>query len=141
MTVMNFRGEYFFLSNMCHSPFVLNGRKVLSVEHGFHACKTLVKKEQEWVLAAPNARQAKRRGRKVTLREGWNKRRVDVMRKLLAEKFAVNSVFAGKLLDTGNWGLVEGNSWNDTFWGVCNGRGKNVLGELLMARREFLRNV
>lgn len=31
--------------------------------------------------------------------------------------------------------LVEGNNWNDTFWGVCRGRGENNLGRILMKVR------
>ena len=42
-----------------------------------------------------------------------------------------------QLLDTGDAELVEGNSWNDTFWGVSarTGKGKNWLGRLLMQVR------
>lgn len=40
-----------------------------------------------------------------------------------------------KLLATENALLVEGNTWNDTYWGVCNGVGKNTLGQLLMKIR------
>ncbi len=32
--------------------------------------------------------------------------------------------------------LVEGNWWNDTFWGVCNGEGQNNLGKILMKIRK-----
>jgi len=28
--------------------------------------------------------------------------------------------------------LVEGNSWNDVWWGVCEGEGENHLGRILM---------
>jgi nicotinate (nicotinamide) nucleotide adenylyltransferase len=27
--------------------------------------------------------------------------------------------------------IVEDNTWHDTFWGVCDGQGKNMLGKLL----------
>jgi hypothetical protein len=35
--------------------------------------------------------------------------------------------------------LIEGNTWGDTFWGVCNGVGENNLGKTLMNVREILR--
>jgi len=35
--------------------------------------------------------------------------------------------------------LIEGNTWGDTYWGVCRGRGSNNLGKLLMKIREVLR--
>ena len=31
--------------------------------------------------------------------------------------------------------IVEENVWNDTYWGVCRGRGLNKLGEILMVVR------
>jgi predicted NAD-dependent protein-ADP-ribosyltransferase YbiA (DUF1768 family) len=43
-----------------------------------------------------------------------------------------------KLLDTGSCTLVEGNTWGDTFWGVCDGVGENHLGKLLMTIRADL---
>ena len=46
---------------------------------------------------------------------------------------------AAKLLATGEATLVEGNHWGDTFWGVCDGEGRNQLGEILMTVREELR--
>jgi predicted NAD-dependent protein-ADP-ribosyltransferase YbiA (DUF1768 family) len=32
--------------------------------------------------------------------------------------------------------LIEGNYWKDTFWGICDGIGKNYLGKILMEVRE-----
>jgi predicted NAD-dependent protein-ADP-ribosyltransferase YbiA (DUF1768 family) len=40
------------------------------------------------------------------------------------------------LIDTGNEELCEFNTWGDTFYGVCNGVGKNILGKLLMEIRD-----
>jgi predicted NAD-dependent protein-ADP-ribosyltransferase YbiA (DUF1768 family) len=48
---------------------------------------------------------------------------------------------ANALLATGQAQLVEGNTWNDTYWGVCHGEGLNVLGMLLMQVRADLKNV
>lgn len=28
-------------------------------------------------------------------------------------------------MDTGDAILIEGNYWNDTYWGKCNGEGQN----------------
>ena len=39
---------------------------------------------------------------------------------------------------TGDAELVEGNTWNDTYWGVCNGVGHNHLGKILMQVRQEL---
>ena len=32
----------------------------------------------------------------------------------------------------------ETNHWNDTYWGVCNGVGQNMLGRMLMFIRDNL---
>jgi len=45
-----------------------------------------------------------------------------------------------QLLATGDVELIEGNTWHDTEWGVCNGIGKNKLGKILMRIREILKN-
>lgn len=36
------------------------------------------------------------------------------------------------LRETGDKFLIEGNDWNDTFWGITRGRDKNMLGRILM---------
>ncbi len=61
----------------------------------------------------------------------WDDKRLDLMIELLIQKFS-NENLMQKLLETGNKFLIEGNTWNDTFWGVCNGQGRNYLGRILM---------
>jgi ribA/ribD-fused uncharacterized protein len=139
-----FRGRWEFLSNFYPSEVKLKGKTYPTVEHAFQAAKTLDEADRERIRLAETAGQAKAMGRKVALRSGWavgnNGIRVQVMRALLKQKFAPGTELAQKLLDTEDREIVEGNTWNDTFWGVCNGKGKNRLGELLMAIREELRN-
>jgi ribA/ribD-fused uncharacterized protein len=139
-----FLGRWEFLSNFYPSEVKLKGKTYPTVEHAFQAAKTLDEADRERIRLAETAGQAKAMGRKVALRSGWavgnNGIRVQVMRALLKQKFAPGTELAQKLLDTEDREIVEGNTWNDTFWGVCNGKGKNRLGELLMAIREELRN-
>ena len=53
-------------------------------------------------------------------------------------KYTQNPVLAEKLLATGDDELVEFNTWNDKYWGVCRGEGENKLGKVLMRiRQEF----
>lgn len=65
----------------------------------------------------------------------WDDKRLDLMIELLVQKYSTQA-FMTKLLETNNKILVEGNTWNDTFWGVCNGKGKNFLGRILMNIRQ-----
>jgi DNA-binding NtrC family response regulator len=61
------------------------------------------------------------------------------MEELLMIKFGGKEpLLTRALLATGEAALIEGNSWNDTFWGVYNGSGENHLGRLLVKVREEL---
>lgn len=44
-----------------------------------------------------------------------------------------------QLLATGTRYLEETNTWGDTYWGVCEGKGLNMLGKTLMQVRDELR--
>ena len=73
------------------------------------------------------------------LREDWETVKIDVMRDVLKSKFSLNSELREKLIATGDVELIEGNHWNDRFWGVCRGKGQNHLGKLLMELRKILK--
>lgn len=81
---------------------------------------------------------AKRIGKRFPMVAGWDGFKLDVMRTLVTQKFAKEPL-RSMLLITGDEELVENNSWNDTWWGVCRGVGENNLGKLLMTLRSGLR--
>ena len=60
------------------------------------------------------------------------------MKDLLFLKFSEEPL-KNKLLETGDSELIEGNVWGDTFWGICNGQGSNMLGVLLTYVRHCLK--
>jgi predicted NAD-dependent protein-ADP-ribosyltransferase YbiA (DUF1768 family) len=60
------------------------------------------------------------------------------MEDLVRLKFTTHPDLCERLLTTGDAELIEGNSWNDTFWGVCRGKGRNELGKVLMKVRSEL---
>lgn len=128
-----FRGEYDFLSN-----FYLED-DCTTVEHFFQALKTKDTAEQEKILNAPTPGSAKRLGRTVKLRSDWEEIKDDIMYELVRDKFE-DPELAEKLLATGEAELIEGNTWGDTYWGVCRGRGLNKLGRILMQVRAELRS-
>jgi len=136
--ITSFKGEYAFLSNFFPASVPVGGKTYPTVEHAFQAAKT---NDEEWkerirLIPATQAGKAKRMGRKVPLIEGWNEMRVGVMTSLVRRKFWVNDALCGLLLATGDKELYEGNTWNDTFWGICNGVGENNLGKILMRVRK-----
>ena len=133
-----FEGEYEFLSNFWPSLIVLDRITYPTVEHAYQAAKADDRWERERMAALPTAGAAKRAGRKVALRPDWERVKVGIMEDLVRRKFA-DPGLAEPLLATGKAELVEGNTWNDRFWGVCRGEGRNELGKILMTVRAELR--
>ena len=133
-----FRGAFAFLSNFHRHPFEWRGRTWPTSEAACQAGKTRDERERERIRAAPSPAEAKRLGRRVDLRLDWDRIKDDVMRSVLQAKFAVPEL-RDALLATGDAELVEGNTWGDTYWGVCGGRGRNQLGRTLMRIRDDIR--
>lgn len=132
-------GEFRWLSNFFVSPVRdEQGRVYASVEHAYQAAKATTEKDRLRIASAPSPTKAKHYGAKLDLAPGWDARRPDVMRRLLADKFAPGSELAAKLIATGDAVLIEGNTWGDRFWGTVDGEGENHLGRLLMERRAQL---
>ena len=134
----SFAGEYRFLSNFFPTPVFLDNKLYSSTEHAYQAAKTLIQAEREEIQRAGTPGLAKKLGRKVTLRVDWESIKINVMRELLRQKFARGTPLSLGLVATGDAILIEGNHWNDCFWGVCRGVGENHLGKLLMEQRSFL---
>lgn len=137
----SFQNEYRFLSNFypCERP--LFDRFEISyptVEHAYQAAKTLDKEQRKVIAAQSRPGLAKFLGKSIKLRDDWNTIRVPSMACFLTQKFANDTVLARKLVATFPHELVEGNTWGDTFWGVCNGKGQNILGKLLEQLRSNL---
>lgn len=137
-TITAFDGDYAFLSNMYLCPLFYKGMAFASSEHAYQAEKFTDFDQKLIIQCASSPYRAKRLGRMMTIRPDWDQVKVQVMREILDVKFSLPDL-ADKLLSTGNAQLVEGNNWNDTFWGVCNGKGQNWLGKLLMEKRAKLK--
>jgi hypothetical protein len=137
-TIDSFEGEYRFLSNFYFSPLKLGGIIYPTVEHAFQAGKTKDKNERMEISLLNTPGEAKRAGRKVKLREDWEQIKLEVMEFLVRLKFENYLDLKDKLLATGDAELIEGNWWNDRFWGVCKGKGENNLGKILMKIRSEL---
>lgn len=141
--INRFDGEYSFLSNFYQCPVTYDGIAYGSSEAAFQAQKTLdVGKRKYFATLDPS--KSKREGRRlVDLRSDWDDVKDKVMYDIVMAKFIQNPNLADKLLDTGDKKLVEGNSWNDRYWGMdyeCT-VGRNQLGKTLMAVRENIRMI
>lgn len=132
--ISSFRGDYHFLSNFHPSPVLMDGAMYPYVENAFQAAKTL-DLTQRIPFESMNPSEAKRAGRRLQLRDDWEEVKPDIMLALVRDKFSRTPELATKLLATGNAQLIEGNTWGDRIWGVCRGKGKNLLGRILMQVR------
>ena len=134
----SFHGEYAFLSNYYDSPIFYDGILYPTVEHAFQAAKTTVFIQRIIIANKKTPGQAKCAGRKVKLRDNWDDIKLYIMKELIILKFT-NPKLKSALLNTKDAELIERNTWNDTYWGICNGIGENHLGKILMEVREMLR--
>jgi len=136
LMIQSFNGENRFLSNFypcdISDVFMLHYH---SVEAAYQASKTMEFEEREQFSKITNPAYAKALGKKLILRDDWNEVKLRLMTNFIRQKFAFGSELAQMLIDTENEELIEGSWWGDKYWGVCNGKGENHLGKILMARR------
>lgn len=139
-TIRAFRNQYSWLSNFYPCTVEWKGVTFPSVEHAFQAMKSLRREDWELISKLDTPAEAKRVGRTLQLRKDWNSLRRKAMAYCLLEKFTKNAALNALLLQTGNAFIQEGNTWNDTYWGVdlATGEGRNELGKLIMKVREHL---
>jgi len=130
---MRFRGEYNFLSNFYPSPLIYKGKHFPTSEHAYQAAKAVTEEEFEMIRNADTPGHAKKLGQQIEVRDDWIKVKRHIMREILEEKFS-DPELREKLLDV-EGPITEENTWNDTYWGICNGKGSNHLGKILMRIR------
>ena len=145
-----FDGEYRFLSNFYPSEVTAEWNedrvKVKTVEHAFQAAKAMRRADFDAICAAPTPGRAKRLGREIMLRPGWDAVKHDVMEKLVREKFQDPKLREKLLATRADAELIEGNTWGDVYWGAVatsdgQWEGENHLGKILMKVRQELRAV
>ena len=141
ITIDQFRGENFYLSNFYIVPIYFEKNHYKSSEHAYQARKAIIEEDRKYVASANTPGYAKIRARKIICRKTWDKIKVSEMTRIVYCKFSQNKELKKKLCDTGRAKLIEGNWWNDDFWGmVKNERGEwegaNYLGKILMVVRK-----
>lgn len=132
VSISEFRGEYYFLSNFYSAPVTYNGMCFENNEAAFQAAKC---PERMTEFCRLNPSEAKRFGRRVKLRGDWEAVKDTVMYEICKAKFSQNPDLADQLVATKDAELIEGNTWGDRIWGVCDGVGENRLGKILMRVR------
>lgn len=143
VSISRFTGPYQFLSNFYPCEVHFEGIVYPSVEHAYQAAKTTDPDIRAKMARVETAAQVKAVGRTLEHRPDWDDNlKLTTMEHCLREKFLsdhpANEPLKKKLLNTASFDLVEGNTWGDIFWGVCDGVGLNHLGNLLMTVRREL---
>ena len=132
--IEQFDGKYRYLSNFWLCPVILDKVVYPSTENAYQAAKCARKNDRiDFVTCSPS--KAKEIGQEVTKRADWYDVKLDVMRKLLNQKFKYGTFNWFLLAGTGAVKIVEGNTWGDVFWGVCDQVGENHLGQMIMQIR------
>ena len=140
-----FRGPHDFLSNFYAADVEFEGAEYPTIEHAFQAAKSLDFAERRAIKNAKTASEAKRMGRKIKRRADWFDISLVIMETLVRQKFTRYPELKSKLLETGDAKLIEGNNWNDRFYGAVYNTtsgewvGENHLGKILMKVREDLK--
>jgi ribA/ribD-fused uncharacterized protein len=133
--ITSFSDDFRWLSNFYLAPVVLDDVEYQSVEHAYQASKSY---GDRIAFLDCTSGKAKRLGSVIELTEDWPARKLVVMKDLSVQKYKLGSVLAKRLSDTGDREIIEGNTWGDSFWGVCSGKGENHLGRILMDIRKSL---
>lgn len=134
--ISEFRGDYAWLSNFYPSKIYYDGYYFSCVECAYQSQKN---NDVSWKLfcSEHDAKIVKRESKKINLIYNWDYIKFYIMLDCLNLKFR-QEPFKSLLVATEDHELIEGNNWGDTYWGICNGKGKNTLGKMLMSIRNDL---
>lgn len=134
-------GKYGFLPNLYKKSIIFEEREFPTAEHAYQFGKFRDEETREWAMNAPKPHLLSILAHGLfswDVVKDWSKIKVPRMYNVLKIKFSDNEL-KNKLIDTRDSILIE-NSKSDAFWGIGkNGKGKNMLGNLLMKVREEIK--
>lgn len=132
--------EYGEFSNFARFPIKLRGKKWPTSEHYFQAMKHSSISDRDEIRKAKTPSEASRQGRdrKKKLRRDWESVKVQIMREVIKAKFTQYPDICELLVSTDEAILIE-HTDNDNYWGDGgDGKGRNMLGRLIMELRTEL---
>ncbi len=133
--ISDFSGEYAFLSNAYNANVLYDGLLYKNAESAYQAQKTNCESLRK-VFTETSASEAKELGKQLVLRNDWDP--VLVMKSVVYEKFYQNPEIRTLLLNTKN--AIFAPEGIGKFWGVEDGKGRNILGMILMNVRDELKS-
>lgn len=136
--------EFYPFDNFSSFKVEWNGYLFASVEEAYQAASFMGIDEElvEKIKKSHSADEAQRiaYANRDKRREDWDDVKISIMEELLRLKIEQNPYVKKKLLQTGDYMIVE-DSPKDDFWGWGpNRNGQNNLGKLWMKLREELKN-
>ena len=132
-------------SNLYRREFVFEGETYPTAEHAYQAGKARKPEVKAWLMSAPSPALLAMAAHGLyywDIAPKWSTTKFDRMRRVLWAKFSTHADLKQLLLSTGTRRLVETatvDSAVNRLWGEVNGKGKNMLGLLLMEVRDELR--
>jgi ribA/ribD-fused uncharacterized protein len=132
---------YGCFSNFAPYSIQEGGLLWLTSEHYYQAWKFLDYETRERIRLMPKPGDAAREGRRrdLPLREDWEEIKVSVMLQAVLFKFEQHEDIKQILLGTGDARIVERTD-RDSYWGDGpDGKGRNMLGQVLQIVRAHLR--
>lgn len=141
--IKGFFGPHRWLSNFHEAEVEYEGLMYPSTENAYQAAKVVI--EERSILQKCRPVEAKKIWKDLTrldkTPEGWEARKLTVMRWVSLSKYRNHNTLMQNLLDTKGKYLEEKNHWGDKYWGVdIKGNGDNQLGKLLMQLRNHWLN-
>lgn len=143
--IYGFTGPYRWLSNFYIEP---DGTHVEGEYQRAKCAQASDRKRFEQRLGGhpmPPPAFCKGLGQQVELRPDWEDEaesglmvKVSVMLFYVTKKFRDHPQLAQELRETKALYLEETNYWGDEYWGVCKGKGVNMLGAILMEVRDAI---
>lgn len=137
---------YGALSNLFKREIDFEGERYATSEHAYQAGKPRKETVKKWLMEAPTPALLAMAAHGLywwDIRADWSKVKFDRMRAVLHAKFTQHEDLRELLLSTGDVRLVESATVDNAvnrLWGEVNGKGKNMLGQLLMDLRQQLRD-
>lgn len=135
---------YGAFSNLYKRDIEFEGELYATAEHAYQAGKPRKESVRDWLMAAPSPALLAMAAHGLyswDIRSDWAKIKFDRMKGILRVKFAQHPDLLEILLSTGDARLVEAATVDNAvnrLWGEVNGKGKNMLGQLLMEVRSEL---
>jgi ribA/ribD-fused uncharacterized protein len=135
---------YGAFSNLFRRSINFEGQEFPTAEHAYQAGKARKEEVRAWILSAPSPGLVAMAAHGLytwDIVPDWSQIKYDRMRQVLRAKFTQHEDLRQILLSTGSARIVEAgrvaNVVNCT-WGEVNGKGRNMLGVLLMELRTEL---